>query len=53
VYGQVSAAGAAAGVPAVLAVTGVSGTGFAIMSGLAALLVIAGVTLLRLAYRAG
>ncbi len=51
VYGQVAGAGVAAGVPAALAFTGITSTGFAAMLGVAALLIVTGVLTLRAAHR--
>ena len=50
-YGQVSAAGVAAGVPAVLAATGMSSSGFAVAVGAGVVSIAVGVILLRRAYR--
>jgi hypothetical protein len=50
-YGQIAGAGTAAGVPAALAVTGVTGPGFAVMLGVAAFSIILGITMLRRAHR--
>lgn len=50
-YGQVAGAGVAAGVPTVLAFTGVTGPGFAVLVGVAVLLVIGGIALLRRSHR--
>lgn len=50
-YGQIAGAGAAAGVPAALAFTGVSSTGFAWMLGAGGILIVFGIGLLRLAHQ--
>lgn len=50
-YGQVAGAGAAAGVPTLLAFSGVTGPGFAASIGVATLLIVAGLGALRRSYR--
>lgn len=50
-YGQVAGAGAAAGVPTLLAFTGMTGPGFATLLGVAMLLIVAGLGALRRSYR--
>ena len=50
-YGQVAGATVTAGVPAALAFTGITSTGFALMLGIAATLIFFGVVLLRVSYQ--
>ena len=50
-YGQVAGAGLTAGVPAALAFTGITGRGFALTLGLAATLILVGISLLRHSYQ--
>lgn len=50
-YGQVAGAGAAAGVPAALAFTGVTTQGLALTLGIAGMLIVMGVAMLRRSYQ--
>lgn len=50
-YGQVAGAGVTAGVPTLLAFTGMTGPGFAVTIGVALGLIVLGVSLLRRSYR--
>lgn len=50
-YGQIAGAGMAAGVPTVLAFTGVTGPGFAVLVVAALVLVATGIALLRRGHR--
>lgn len=49
-YGQVAGAGFTAGVPAALAFTGITSTGFALTLGVAAGMILLGIVLLRRSY---
>lgn len=50
-YPQIAGAGTAAGVPALLAYTGVTGPGVAMLLAVASLSLVAGVSMLRWVYR--
>jgi hypothetical protein len=50
-YGQIGGVSAAAGVPAALVFTGVTGSGFALLLGATSVVLVVGITVLRRLHR--